>query len=56
MWAIFAALKSARAGHQITLGEDTGFFLHPSREGRAIEVPAGVTDNDLKALRNHLPR
>ncbi|MCY3760662.1 MAG: hypothetical protein OXH50_05380, partial [Gemmatimonadetes bacterium] len=56
MWAIFAALKSARVGHQITLDRDTGFFLHPSGEGRAVEVPAGVTDNDLKALRNHLPR
>ena len=56
MWAIFAALKSARVGHQISLGRDAGFFLHPSGEGRAVEVPAGVTDNDLKALRNHLPR
>jgi len=33
-----------------------GFFLRASREGRLIEVPAGVTDNDLKALRNQLPR
>ena len=56
MWAIFAALKSAKLGHQITMNTDTGFFLRASREGRPIEVPAGVTDNDLKALRNQLPR
>jgi predicted dehydrogenase len=56
MWSIYAALKSAKLGHQITLNEETGFFLHPSREGRHLDVPAGVTDNDLKALRNNLPR
>ena len=56
MWMIFAALKSAKLGHQISLHNDTGFFLRASREGRPIDVPAGVTDNDLKALRNQLPR
>jgi predicted dehydrogenase len=56
MWAIFAALKSARLGHQISLRPQTGFFLRASQPGRPIEVPAGVTDNDLKGLRNHLTR
>jgi hypothetical protein len=56
MWSIFAALKSARVGHQINMASEPAFYLHPSREGRTLEAPAGVTDNDLKALRNHLPR
>lgn len=56
MWAIYAALKSARLGHRINLAPESAFFLRASREGRAIDVPAGVTDNDLKALRNQLPR
>ncbi len=56
MWAIFGALKSARVGHQISLEDEPTFLLQPSTEGRSIEVPAGVTDNDLKALRNQLPR
>ena len=56
MWAIFAALKSARLGYQISLQRDTGFFLEASQPGRPVEVPAGVTDNDLKALKNQLPR
>ena len=56
MWAIFAALKSAKLGYQIPMARETGFFLHPSQAGRPLVVPAGVTDNDLKALRNGLPR
>jgi len=56
MWAIFAALKSAKLGHRITMNEDTEFFLRASQQGRPIGVPAGVTDNDLKALRNQLSR
>ena len=56
MWAIFAALKSAKLGHQITLSPDTAFYLHPSCAGKDVDVPAGVTDNDLKSLRNQLPR
>ena len=56
MWAIFGALKSAKLGHQISLREDVGFFLDASRPGRPVAVPAGVTDNDLKALKSGLPR
>ena len=56
MWSIFGALKSARLGHQISLRPEAGFFLRASQAGRPIEVPAGVTDNDLKSLKNHLTR
>ena len=56
MWAIFGALKSVKLGYQISLRRDTGFFLEASRPGRPVDVPAGTTDNDLKALKNQLPR
>jgi len=56
MWSIFGALKSARLGYQISLRPEEGFFLRASQPGRPIEVPAGVTDNDLKSLKNHLTR
>jgi predicted dehydrogenase len=56
MWAVFGALKSARLGHQISLAPETGFFLKASQPGRPIDLPAGTTDNDLKALKNQLTR
>ena len=56
MWWIFAAPKSARVGFAIPPGRDSGFFPHSSCGGGAIEAPAGVTDNDPKALGNRLPR
>lgn len=56
MWSIFAALKSARLGHRVTLEKETSFFGKPLSEGSYVDVPAGVIDGDLKALRQQLPR
>lgn len=56
MWAIFGALKSAKLGCRITLQREEQFILDASQPGRTVSVPGGVTDNDLKALRNGLAR
>lgn len=56
MWAIFGALKSAKLGHQISLGNQEAFYMKASQPGRSVTIPGGVTDNDLKALHSSLPR
>jgi hypothetical protein len=56
MWSIFGALKSAKLGHQISLRDEEQFIFDTSGPGRKVSVPAGVTDNDLKSLRNNLTR
>ena len=56
MRSIFGALKSAKLGYRISLQGDEQFILDASQPGRTVTVPGGVTDNDLKSLRNNLTR
>ena len=36
--------------------DDEQFILDASQPGRTVTLPGGVTDNDLKSLRNNLTR